>query len=67
MKLRSSLILLMATLCAILFVSCAVRTEPITDISSTASVGIPAEVATLVPTDIPDINATVDTRVGLRS
>ena len=67
MKLRSSLILIMVTLCTILFVSCAVRTGPITDISSTASVGILAEVATLVPNDTPDINATVDTRVGLRS
>jgi len=67
MKLRSSLILIMVTLCTILFVSCAVRTEPIKDIYSTASVGILAEVATLVPNDTPDINATVDTRVGLRS
>ena len=57
----------MVTLCTILFVSFAVRTEPIKDIYSTASVGILAEVATLVPNDTPDINATVDTRIGLRS
>ena len=67
MKLRSSLILPMVTPCTILFVICAVRTEPIKDIYSTASVGILAEVATLVPNDTPDINATVDTRIGLRS
>ena len=64
MKLRSSLILLMVTLCTILLVSCALRTEPIADISSAVSVEIPAAVAALVPTDTPAINATVDARVG---
>ena len=67
MKLRSNLILLMVTVCTILLISCAARTEPIPDISSTAAVEIPAEVATLVPTDTPDIDAAVKARFGLKS
>ena len=67
MELRSSLMLLMVTVCTILLVSYAVRAAPIPDIFPTAAVEIPAEVATLVPTDTPDIDAAVKARFGLKS